>query len=221
MSFTVVDAPQRSAEWFAARLGRLTGSRASDMLSTIKSGEAAARRDLRTQLVCERLTSQVQEDGFVNAAIQRGIDCEPLAFAAYEAHTGTLVQRSGFLADNDVQAGCSLDGHVGDYTGIVELKCPKSTTHMRYLRGGIVPSDYVPQITHNLWITGAAWADFVSWDDRFPPELQLFIVRVARDEKAVTEYERKALIFLAEVDLECNALTTMVNPTSVLRAVTA
>lgn len=220
MSFTIIDSPQRSDEWFAARLGRLTGSRAADMLATIKSGEAAARRDLRTQLVCERLTGQVQEEPFINVAMQRGIDCEPLAFAAYEAHTGLLVERSGFLAHTTHMAGCSLDGHVSGFGGLIELKCPKSTTHLRYLRGGVVPSDYMPQILHNLWITGAEWADFVSWDDRFPPEFQLFIKRVERNDELMDGYEKKALAFLAEVDAEVNALATMANPTSALRAVT-
>lgn len=218
MRFTVIDAEQRSPEWFAARLGRLTGSRAADMLATIKTGEAAARRDLRTQLVCERLTGQMQDDGFINAVMQRGIDCEPLAFAAYEAQTGTLVERSGFLAHLDHMAGCSLDGHVGAFTGILELKCPKSTTHLRYLRGGIVPADYLPQITHNLWISGAQWADFVSFDDRFPADLQLFIVRVDRDALSLQEYERKALAFLAEVDRETEALATMAHVETQLRA---
>jgi hypothetical protein len=124
-AFAVIDAPQRSPEWFAARLGRLTGSRAADMLATIKSGEAAARRDLRMQLVCERLTGQSQEEPFVNAAMQRGIDCEPLAFAAYEAQTGQVVNRTGFLAHTGYMVGCSLDGHVGDFEGLVECKCPQ------------------------------------------------------------------------------------------------
>jgi len=91
------------------------------MLATIKSGEAAARRDYRMQLVCERLTGQLQEDGFINAAMQRGIDLEPAAFAAYESLTGDMAQRSGFLSHNVHQAGCSLDGHVGDFEGIVEI----------------------------------------------------------------------------------------------------
>lgn len=218
MNFTVIDAEQRSPDWFAARLGRLTGSRAGDMLATIKSGEAAARRDLRTQLVCERLTGQLQEDTYINAVMQRGIDCEPQAFAAYEAQTGTLVERSGFLSHTEHMAGCSLDGHIGAFTGILELKCPKSTTHLRYLRGGVVPSEHLPQIAHNLWITGAQWADFVSFDDRFPPELQLFIVRVTRLESAIAAYEQKALAFLAEVDTEAAALMTISNVPRVLEA---
>jgi hypothetical protein len=221
MNFTIVDAPQRSPEWFAARLGLATGSRASDIVATIKSGEAAAKRDYRTQLVVEILTQQMQEEIFTNAAMQRGIDCEPLAFAAYEAQTGTIVERSGFLAHNTYRAGCSLDGHVDGFTGIVELKCPKSTTHLRYLRAGVVPSEHMPQILHNLWITGAQWCDFVSWDDRFPPAFQLFIVRVPRDEKAIAEYEKKALAFLAEVETEVNALATMVDSVRVLNAAIA
>lgn len=207
--FTIVDAEQRSDAWFAARLGRLTGSRAGDMLATIKSGEAAARRDLRTQLVCERLTGVMQEEPYINAAMQRGIDCEPRAFAAYEAQTGTLVQRSGFLAHTEHMAGCSLDGHVGDFAGILELKCPKSTTHLRYLRGGVVPSDYLPQILHNLWVTGAEWCDFVSYDDRFPPQFQVFIVRVDSYPAQMAEYEKKALAFLTEVDAEAQSLMSI------------
>lgn len=219
--FTVVDAEQRSPAWFAARLGRLTGSRACDMLATIKAGEAAARRDLRMQLVCERLTGQLQEDAFINAAMQRGIDCEPLAFAAYEGASGLLTQRTGFLASTEHQTGCSLDGHVGDFDGIVELKCPKSATHLKYLRSSGVPSDHLPQILHNLWVSGAAWCDFVSFDDRFPLNLQLFRVRVDRDEKVIADYASKALAFLDEVDRDVQAVKSMSDVGAVLREAVA
>jgi hypothetical protein len=227
MSFRVIDADQRSPEWFAARLGRLTGSRAGDMLATIKSGEAAARRDYRMQLVCERLTGTMQEDGFVSAAMQRGVECEPLARDLYERHTGRFIQTTGFLASIDHMAGCSLDGHVGDYDGhatfegIVELKCPKSATHLCYLRSNVVPAEHIPQILHNLWITGAAWCDFVSFDDRFDAPLTLWIKRVERNEQAIAEYAIKALAFLAEVETEENAIRTMRDPGAVLREAVA
>lgn len=209
--FIICEAEQRSPEWFAARLGRLTGSRAADMLATIKNGEAAARRDYRAQLVVERLTGQPQEDGYVNAVMQRGIDLEPTAFAAYEAATGHLTRRTGFLAHTALMVGCSLDGDVDDFAGIVELKCPKSATHLKYLRSGGLPADHKPQILHNLWVTGAQWADFVSFDDRFPPPLQLFRVRVERTpalEIEIAAYATCAEKFLAEVDREyAEALT--------------
>ena len=199
MNFTVLDFEQRSAAWFQARLGRLTGSRAADMLARIKTGESAARRDYRLQLVCERLTGVSQEDAFISKEMQRGIDLEPAAVGAYEAATGVIVQRSGFLVMDNAMVGCSLDGHVGKFRGIVELKCPKSATHLRYLRGKVLPSDYVAQVTHNLWVSGADWCDFASYDDRFPVHLQLFRVRVKREQMDLVAYETLALTFLAEV----------------------
>jgi hypothetical protein len=204
--FTVCEAEQRSPEWFQARLGRLTGSRSADMLATIKTGEAAARRDLRTQLVVERLTQSVQEDGFINAAMQWGIDQEPAAFAAYEALTGLMAQRTGFISHASLMVGCSLDGHVGDFEGITEFKAPKSATHLKYLRGGILPIDYLPQVRHNLWVTGAKWCDFMSYDPRFPAHLQTFLVRVEASTLDMAAYQRAVETFLAEVDAEVEAV---------------
>lgn len=187
------------------------------MLATIKSGEAAARRDYRLQLVCERLTGQPQDDVFVNAAMQRGIDCEPLAFAAYESLTGQVVHRSGFLASVDHLMGCSLDGHVDDFAGILECKCPKSATHLKYLRDGGVPKEHLPQITHNLLVTGADYCDFFSWDDRFPVDLQTFLVRVTRADVDLKDYETKALAFLAEVERDYQAIRTTSDLPTVLK----
>lgn len=204
--FTIVDAPQRSPEWFAARLGRVTGSRAADVLASIKTGEAAARRDYRMELVTERLTGESAEDTYVTSEMQRGIDLEPRAFALYAGITGQIVESSGFLAHRNCMAGCSLDGHVGDFAGIIEIKCPKSATHLANLRAPGVPPRYVPQITHNLWISGAEWCDFVSFDPRFPQHLQIHIMRLCRADVDLAGYEAKVRAFLSEVDLEVSAL---------------
>lgn len=200
MNFTIHDAPQGSPEWLSARAGRLTGSRAGDMLATIKTGEAAARRDYRVQLVTERLTGRPQEDGFVSADMKWGTEQEPLARMAYEAATGIIVRETGFLALNEHMAGCSLDGDVDKFTGIVEFKCPKSATHIQYLTDGGLPAKYKPQVTHNLWVSGAQWCDFVSFDPRLPENLQMMIVRVNRADVDLAAYEAKALEFLREVE---------------------
>lgn len=202
MAFTIIDAEQRSPEWFAARLGRLTGSNAADMLATIKTGEAAARRDLRVRLVLERLTGVSQEDGYVNGAMQWGIDKEAEAFAAYEIASGNMVRRTGFLSHSTLMVGCSLDGDVDEFDGILEVKCPKSATHFGYLKAGSLPANHLPQIQHNLWISGAQWCDFVSYDPRFPEPMRLFVHRVPRVEIDVLAYSKVALKFLEEVDAE-------------------
>ncbi len=207
-AFVVVDAEQRSPAWFAARAGRLTASCARDVLATIKSGEAAARRDLRVQLITERLTNSVQENGFVSSAMEWGISHEAEAFAAYEGLTGELATRVGFLAHNELMIGCSPDGVIGDFVGGLELKAPKSATHYGYLRGDVaVPSEYLPQILHSLWVTGAQYWDFLSFDPRFPAHLQTFYVRVERVsvESELAAYIEKATAFLAEVDRDVAA----------------
>lgn len=209
MKFTIVKHEQRSPEWFKARAGRLTGSCASDMLAKIKSGEAAARRDYRLQLAVERLTGEPQEFGFVSTDMQRGIDKEPDAFSAYEAKTGEMVRRTGFISSDDILVGCSLDGDVDNFKGIIELKVPKSTTHIGYIKAGVLPSAYVPQVTHNLWVTGAEWCDFTSFDDRLPPLLQLFTVRVYAKTLDIAGYASEAMRFLAEVDAEIASLSKL------------
>jgi predicted phage-related endonuclease len=214
MKYTVLNCQQRSGDWFAARLGRITGSRAADLLATRKDKtEAAARRNYRRELVCERLTGlSGEEDVFVTREMQRGIDLEERAFAAYEAYSGKVVDRVGFVRCDELMAGSSVDGFVGDFKGVLELKCPKSTTHLQYVLGGVIPEEYFPQVIHHLWVTGADWCDFVSFDNRFQrPELQLFVRRCSRAAVAeeLAAYEAAALKFLAEVEAEVHLLGAM------------
>lgn len=200
--FVLVDVDQRSEAWFAARAGRLTASCAADMMARIKTGEAAGRRDLRTKLVIERLTGAPQEDGFVSKDMQRGIDSEADALTEYEIATGLIVQRVGFLQHPELMAGCSPDGMVNDFEGLLELKCPRPANHLECLRSRTLPARYVPQVTHALWISGARWCDFATYCADFPEPLRLFRVRVERNETEIAAYEVMARAFLSEVEKE-------------------
>ena len=206
MKFTICNAPQRSEAWFKDRLGLATGSRANDVLAKIKSGEAAARRDYRAQLVAERLTGKPQEDVFVNADMERGIQLEAAARMAYEAHTGLLAEETGFLRSTTLDAGCSLDGAINAFEGVLEVKCPRTATHINYLRDGKVPAKYLPQITHNVLVSDAAWADFASYCPALPDNLSLFVVRVKREDLDIEGYERELKAFLEEVATETESL---------------
>lgn len=210
--FTVIDCEQRSEEWRVARAGRATASRASDYRARIKSGEAASRRNYRTQLAAERLTGKPCENGFTNAAMQRGIDLEPAARAAYEALTGDLVKQTGFLMLNDVLAGCSLDGHLDDFATLLSIKCPSPATHAGYWRDARMPPDYVLQATHELWVTGAHTYHFASYCPEFPEELQLFLIECQRSEFDVGLHEQETYQFLREVDAEVDMLRKARNP---------
>lgn len=209
----VVDCTQRSPEWHAARVGLLTGSCADAILAVRKrgTGELQARVNLRRRLVAERLTRVPQDDnGYQSVHMLRGEECEDMAFAAYEAETGQIVQRIGFIKHDTLEAGCSPDGIVGNWVGGLELKCPKSTTHLEYLEAGALPEEYRGQVLHNLWLTGLPWWDFCSFDDRFAEPMELFRVRVVRDEAQIAAYELMARQFLTEVDRAVEAALQLV-----------
>lgn len=203
MTYTIIDCEQRSDEWRAARAGRLTGSSAANMMREArkKGDESAARRDLRFRLALERITGRPQENEFTAASVRHGVAKEPEALGIYEAETGQILERVGFLSLGAVMAGCSLDGFVDGRKGIVEAKCPKSATHWEYLTTREIPSDYRWQCLHNLWVSGAQWCDFISYDDCFPEELQYLCIRLERDETQIQAYAALAGRFLAEVSI--------------------
>jgi len=198
-------------EWLQARVGRFTASTASDMLAEgrKKGEESTSRRNLRVKLVLERLTQKAHErTPFKSFAMKQGTATEAEAQGAYEVRTGTLMENTGFCAHNVLPIGCSLDGAIlNDDDEVVEfqeIKCPLSATHLTYLRTGIVPAEYMAQVTHQFWVLGpkATHCDWVSYDPSFPEHLRLKIVRIARDEALVSAYATLAEKFLLEVDRE-------------------
>jgi predicted phage-related endonuclease len=209
-NFIVIDAEQRSDEWKLARAGRLTASAASDITAKLKDGKtyAASRYNTVVRLAIERLTGAPDDNVFVNDAMQWGIDWESTAFGAYEALTGQMAQRVGFVARTDLMIGCSPDGIIGDFQGGLELKCPQKGTHYGYVRGDAkVPAKYLPQLLHSLWVTGAEYWDFMSYHPQFPPHMQTFYVRVERTavERELAAYIKTAEAFLVEVEAEVAA----------------
>lgn len=189
---------QGSPEWLAIRLSKVTASRIADVMAKGKSGEAATREDYRTELVVQRLTNEPGES-FTNAAMEWGTQTEPMARIAYEAHANVFVEQVAFVDHPTIEwFGCSPDGLVGE-TGLLEIKCPASKTHIKYLLGGKPPAKYVPQMQCQMAVTGREWCDFVSYDPRLPEDLQLFVVRLERDEEYIKAMEAEVEKFLGEV----------------------
>jgi len=188
---------QRTDDWFAARIGKVTASRVADVVAKTKSGYSASRDNYMAQLVCERLTGKPAES-FSNAAMQWGTETEPLARAAYEAKMDVLVDEVGFIDHPSiVNSGASPDGLVG-IDGLIEIKCPNTATHIDTLLSQTVPKKYADQIFWQMACTGRDWCDFVSYDPRLPPDLQLFIKRIPRDDKYIQLLEAEVIEFLTE-----------------------
>lgn len=196
---------QRSQEWFAARIGKVTASRVADLMAKTKSGPAASRANYMADLIVERLTGQKAE-GFTSAAMQWGTDTEPQARAAYEFLTDADVVEEGFCLHHVIpDFGASPDGLIGD-DGLLEIKCPNTAAHLDVLLTGTVPAKYVTQMQAQMSCTGREWCDFVSFDPRMPGEMQIFVKRVERDNAFIDEMEREVAAFLAEVAQKLDAL---------------
>ena len=186
---------QKSDEWYSARVGKVTASRVADVVAKTKSGYSASRDNYMAQLVCERLTNKPAES-YSNAAMQWGTETEPLARAAYEAKMDVLVDEVGFIDHPTiVMSGASPDGLVGE-DGLIEIKCPNTSTHIDTLLSQTVPKKYADQIFWQMACTGRQWCDFVSYDPRLPADLQLFIKRIPRDDQYIKLLEAEVIEFL-------------------------
>jgi len=187
---------QRSAEWFAQRLGKVT---ASALYQVMTKGGGATRKNYMMKLLCERLTG-TSEEFYTNAAMQRGTDLEPVARSAYEVDKGVMVIETGSVDHPSIEGfSASPDGLVGD-DGLVEIKCPNTGTHVDLLQGGKIDKKYIWQMQAQMACTGRKWCDFVSFDDRLPERLQYMCVRVEFDLAAQREMATEVTKFLAELE---------------------
>lgn len=208
MSAPATEIAQRTDEWFAARLGKATASRISDVVAKTKTGYGASRATYMGELIAERLTGKKAE-GFESAAIRWGVETEPQARAAYEFFRDATVIEVGFIDHPRIaMSGASPDGLIGD-DGLVEIKCPLTKTHIDTLLSQSVPKDYLLQMHWQMACTGRAWCDYVSFDPRMPARLQLFVKRIARVDSVIEDLEREVEDFLREVSekvMRLNAL---------------
>lgn len=194
---------QGSPEWREARCGLVTASRCFEMMARTQAGDyTAARRNYRSELICEILTGQPVEQ-YVTREMRWGADQEQFARAAYELERDVLVETCGLVQHPDIaRFGCSPDGLVGD-DGLVQIKCPTTATHLSWIRAGTIPLEHAPQMLAEMSCTGRNWCDFVSYDPRLRDKrLQLFIRRFPRNQQLIEALEANVEYFNAEIDAE-------------------
>ena len=190
---------QGTGAWFSARTGKLTASRMVAAMSFLKNGsESAARRDLKVEILAERVTDNIMQK-YVTAEMQWGIDHEPMAKEAFEAKTGIKIIDVGFVDHPMIENfGASPDGLTSDGK-CIEIKCPKTTTHLNYVLGGVVPEQHKPQMIVQAACTGRP-VYFVSFDPRLPENKQLFIRLFEPTDTEIRQVEELAKQFLFEVE---------------------
>jgi hypothetical protein len=219
----IIEAEQRTPEWYSARLGRITGSRMKDVMSVGAKGQSLqARANYKRELVAERLTGeQVDKGMFVTEAMKWGIINEDIARTVYKLRTRNKVTEVGFVQHQeevdgelkDIMVGVSPDGLVND-DGLLEIKCLMTHNHLYNILQNamhifaeddsdikdLIPKDYRDQVQMQMWVTGRDWCDFVGYDSRLPVGLDMFTVRVPRDDEYIELMKKMSEQFLGEVD---------------------
>ena len=201
------DIEQRTPEWLALRLGRFTSSNIFKLMTNPRSKAAKEAGELSAtakSYVLEKAAEIIYNSPApvaVSAAMDWGTEHEETAVKAYENITGHKVENGGFWTLGE-HTGTSPDGLIQD-SGLIEIKCPYNrVNHLENCLNLETAEDlkqkykqYYYQVQHQLYITGRAWCDFVSFDPRLLTGENwprcCHIIRIERNEAEILEIERK------------------------------
>ncbi len=160
---------QGSAEWLALRKTKITATDASILMG-------ASHWKTRTQLYHEKMGTA--QPTYVNAAMQRGLDLEPIARSLFNLMTGLDVQPRVIVSDWQM---ASLDGISDNGSDLVEIKCAGAADHALAVAGKI-PAHYYPQLQHQMMVADVRDMFYFSFDGA-----DGVIVEVARDDAYIAK----------------------------------
>lgn len=203
---------QGTLEWRMLRLGKISGSRISDVMAKGRDNKpSVTRENYMYELATERLTN-IPTESFTSPAMTWGTENEDMARTAYEVFKGVFVSELPWVAHPSIaNAGCSPDGLVDDKLGLVEIKCPNTKTHIEYILKGEPAKTYYNQMMWQMACTGRQYVDFVSYDPRLPVDLELFVARLQRDEEQIQLITEEVIKFDNEVTQLVNKLKELRN----------
>lgn len=146
-------------------------------------------RGLTLALAAERATNHT-EATFINDAMWRGIEEEPLARDMYAQHFAPVTEVGFMVRDfGGFKLGCSPDGLVDD-DGLIEIKSRGQKKQLQTVLTGTVPMENVAQCQAALLVSGRQWLDYVSYS----AGMALYVIRVypdARWHKAIVDALRQ------------------------------
>ena len=193
----IIECEQGSEEWIQARLGRPSASNYAKLVKM--NGDRSTQAGSYIQALAAEMITGEPTYVKVTEHMERGTELEPYARDEYRRITGALVDEVGFCLHEDIEAGASPDGLIGEEGGL-EIKCPSPSVHIEYLEGNKLPSKYFQQVQGCLWVTERIWWDFMSYH----PDMEPLIVTVERDEEFIGKLEN-------QVRMACDKIRELVD----------
>jgi hypothetical protein len=171
------DKQRREREWLQQRLGKFTASNAYKLVTHANKSELPAGAiTYILEKVVEVATDYEPEQGFITPEMQWGKDYELEAIEWFSDKFNYSVDAIGdnqqFLELPQLRAGATPDGLIDDNV-LIEVKCPKSHTHLSYLavqnEQDLKETEikYYWQIMMSFLVSGREKAYFISYDPRF------------------------------------------------------
>ena len=198
------DVVQGSDQWHDLRKGRATASNFGTIYANFGKAFGNPALQYAQKKALERVTGELEQNGFTNSHMERGIELEPIACELYQEETFNTVTNGGFMEFGNV--GDSNDGNVGEH-GCIEIKCVIANTHWNRIIKDDFDSAYKMQIQGHLLVGQKDWCDFISYCPEFPKDKQLFVKRVFPD----VELQKNLIERLAEFELKVQEFVKLIS----------
>ena len=202
----VDDIEQGSEQWKKDRLGKVTASPVKNVISNGRGGAPSKMAETyMIELIAEKLTG-MSKPFFENDAMKWGTETEPQARDTYSVKNDFVIVREVAYVEHNEHILISPDGLIGE-DGLLEIKCPNTTTQLKRALSDDYSSDYKAQIQMQLWVTERQWCDFVSFDPRLDCPAGYLQQRVYRVEEYIEYMKTKVYAFVEKMNLLIEQLT--------------
>jgi len=196
---------QGSSEWLEHRAGCITASALKALVTTKGEKTTSTTRDTYlNSIIAERMSGK-PVDTFKSDDMLRGTERESEARDFFATILDVDIKEVGFYLLDDHDIGCSPDG-VFTFDGkdcAIEIKCPRASTHVRYMKNKKLPTEYIQQVQMQMHIMELPSMFFASYH----PDLKPFIIEVKKDDN----FLEKALPILIEADTYVKSQTEILN----------
>jgi len=183
---------QRTEQWHLFRKAKFTASEIVKICGTGKTFDTAVFEKAYEAILPDDVYLNESLNQRSSAAMQWGTDWEDMARDLYEERTGREVTQVGFI-EYTRDSGGSPDGIVERDNGQIEIKCPfNGANHVKFFRMkkaeellDLTPDSkqYYYQMQFNILINKSNYCDFISFDPRVRPILQMRIIRCYPNDK--------------------------------------
>ena len=193
----VNDVIQGSDEWLSLRCGVITASEINNIITSTGRDTKDEKYKTYIRQKAGEIISGRTDSSYSGGYMQKGLDMEDEARNMFMMHEFKHVSEVGFIfKDEDKRVGCSPDG-LSINSGL-EIKCPKISTHIKYLQQSKVPSEYIPQIMFSMYVTDLKYWHFMSYCEGLNP----LIIKVSRDDeyiKTIDDNVKRAILDIDEI----------------------